>query len=305
MRKHLFSWVGAALVACAMSTSSSTARGAQAYGVTTSNVLFTFDTATPMTISSGLAISGLASANENIVGIDFRPATGQLFAMGSFGQLYTVNTSNAVLTAVGSATTIDGTSFGFDFNPATDRIRVVSNTNKNYVFNPNTGALELVATDLFYPVGDPAAGVDPNVVGIAYTNTLGGPPTQLFAIDAGIDVLATLANNTGVLSTVGGLATVNTGALVGFDVFSPSSGVNFAYATLTPTGSSVSNLYTINLATGAASLVGQINGGTLVTDIAVVPVPEPAALAAIGLAGPALLSRRGRRGIGKNAKGTN
>ena len=295
MRKQLFSWAGAALIVCAVSAAPSTARGAQTYGVTTSNVLFTFDTATPGTISNGFAISGFASAIENIIGIDFRPATGQLFAMGSFGQLYTVNTSNAVLTAVGSPTTIDGTSFGFDFNPTIDRIRVVSNTNKNYVFNPITGGLDLAATDLSYGAGDPAVGVDPNVVGIAYTNTLGGPPTQLYAIDAGIDVLATLANNTGVLSTVGGLATVNTGSLVGFDVFSPSTGVNTAYATLTPTGSSISNLYTINLATGTATLVGQINGGTLVTDIAVVPVPEPTALATTCLIASALLWRR-RRG---------
>ena len=295
MHRQLFLWAGAALVACALSASSSTARGAQAYGVTTSNVLFTFDTATPGTISNGFAISGFASANENIVGIDFRPATGQLYAMGSFGQLYTVNTSTAALTAVGSATTIDGTSFGFDFNPTIDRIRVVSNTNKNFVFNPNTGGLDLAATDLFYGAGDPAVGVDPNVVGIAYTNNLvGGPPTQLYAIDAGIDVLATLANNTGVLGSVGPLLAVNTSDLVGFDVFSPSSGVNTAYATLTPAGGSVSNLYTINLATGTASLVGQINGGTLVTDIAVVPVPEPTALAAIGLAGVAFMRRRWR-----------
>jgi hypothetical protein len=80
--------------------------------------------------------------------------------------------------------------------------------------------------------------------------------------------------------------------VAGFDVFSPSSGVNFAYATLTPAGGSVSNLYTINLATGTATLVGQIDGGTLVTDIALVPVPEPTALAAIGLAGVALMGSR-------------
>ena len=280
-----------------MSLTPSTAHATPAWGVTTSNTLFAFDTATPGTITNGLAISGFASANENIIGIDFRPATGQLYAMGSFGQLYTVNTATAVLTAVGPGSIIDGTSFGFDFNPTIDRIRVVSNTNKNYVFNPSTGAPEITATDLFYPVGDSAFGVDPNVVGIAYTNNLvGEPSTQLYAIDAGIDRLNTLANNTGVLNAVGvtGLATVNTSDLVGFDVFSPSSGVNFAFATLTPTGGSVSNLYTINLTTGAASLVGQVNGGTLVTDIAIVPVPEPTALAALGLTGLAVLSRRGR-----------
>ena len=292
------SWTVAALVAVAgIVALPLTARATQVYGVSTTNALFTFDTASPGTISNALAISGFAASNENIVGIDFRPATGQLYAMGSFGQLYTVNTSTAALSVVGTPTTIDGTSFGFDFNPATDSLRVVSNTNKNYVFNPNTGALQLAATDLFFAVGDPAVGVDPNVVGIAHTNNAGGPAPQLYAIDSGIDVLATLANDTGVLNSVGGLVTVNTSSLVGFDVFSPSSGVNFAFASLTPAGGSVSNLYTINLATGAASLVGQINGGTLVTDIAVVPVPEPAALGMVSGLGLALLLRRGRRAV--------
>ena len=297
MRKIWNTLFGTALAAAAtVAVTPSSAEAALAYGVTLDNTLFSFDTATPGTLLSGVPLSGFSQNNEVIRGIDFRPATGQLYGIGSFGQLYTINLGSGAMTPVGAGVgTIDGTAFGFDFNPTIDRIRLVSNTNKNYVLNPVTGALQLTATDVFYPAGDPNVGVDPNVVGNAYTNSvLGTVPasSQLYAIDAGIDVLATQANNAGTLGTVGPLLTVNTSDLVGFDIFSPAEGNNTAFASLTPAGGSVSNLYTINLATGTAVLVGQIDGGTLVNDIAVVPVPEPTGLALLGVAAAGLLARR-------------
>lgn len=290
---------GVLLAGAAVAALPSSASAALVYGLTTDNTLFSFDSAAPGTLLSGVPLSGFSANNEVIRGIDFRPATGELFAIGSFGQLYTVNTTSGALSAVGSGVgPINGTSFGFDFNPTIDRIRLTSNTDKNYVLNPMTGALQLAATDLAYGPGDPNVGVNPNVVGSAYTNSvLGTVPSssQLYAIDSGIDVLATQANNTGVLATVGPLLTVNTGDLVGFDVFSPAEGNNTAFASLTPAGGSVSNFYTINLATGAAVLVGQIDGGTLVSDIAVVPVPEPTGVALLGIAAAGLSTRRRRR----------
>ncbi len=290
MHTKVLSVASALIAAGVVSVSSSTAQAAQVFGVTTTNTLFNFDSATPGTLNDAFAISGFTSPNENILGIDFRPATGELFALGSFGQLYTLNTANAALSPVGSgAGAINGTAFGFDFNPVIDRIRVVSNTDKNYVYNPNDGA-RTSATDLFFPVGDPNAGVDPNVVGSAYTNNVANASsTQLFGIDARLDILVTQANSAGTLGTVGPL-TVDTSDLVGFDI---ADGI--AYASLTPAGGSVSNFYTINLLTGTAVLVGQVNGGTLVTDIAVAPVPEPTALGALALAGLAALSRRRRQ----------
>jgi hypothetical protein len=273
------------------------------YGITPDDTLFSFDSETPGTIISGLAMSGFVANNEHIRGIDFRPATGQLYAIGSFGQLYTVNLSTAALTPVGSgigAANMDGTSFGFDFNPTIDRIRVTSNSDTNLVVNPITGGLQTTATDLFYGPGDPHFGVNANIVGSAYTNSiLGAVPSssQLYAIDSGIDVLATQANNTGVLGTVGPLLTVNTSDHVGFDIFSPAEGNNTAFASLTPAGGSVSNFYTVNLATGTAVLIGQIDGGTLVTDIAVVPVPEPTVLGIIGAGAATLALTRRRRTV--------
>ena len=51
------------------------------YAIDNANNVLTFDSATPGTISSNVAISGLF-AGEQVVGIDTRPATGQLYALG-------------------------------------------------------------------------------------------------------------------------------------------------------------------------------------------------------------------------------
>jgi hypothetical protein len=257
--------------------------GIAAVGNATS--LMTWDSATPGTIDDAVFLTGLQS-NESIVGIDFRPNTGQLYGLGSTSRLYTINAGTGVATLVDPGPPfnppINGFNHGFDFNPTIDRIRDVAETNANRVLNPNTGQVQLVATNLFYPAGDPNVGVDPNVVHSAYTNNFpGAQSSQLYGIDTGLDILVTQANNTGVLNTVGPLLTVNAAALGGFDI---SGTTGTAYAALLPAGGSVSNFYTINLATGTAVLVGQVDGGVIITAMTVAPViPEPSTLALLGL----------------------
>jgi hypothetical protein len=70
------------------------------FGVTTGNQLVQFNAATPGTLTTIGTISGL-QAGENIVGIDFRPATGELFGLGSSSRLYNINRTTGVATAVG------------------------------------------------------------------------------------------------------------------------------------------------------------------------------------------------------------
>lgn len=266
--------------------------GIAAVGNATS--LLSWDSASPGSIASGSFVSGLQS-NETIVGIDFRPATGQLYALGTSSRLYTLNTATGAASAVAGAFAppLNGFNFGFDFNPTIDRIRVVAETNKNTVLNPITGAVQLSATDLFFGPADPNFGVDPNVVNSAYTNNfVGAGATQLYGIDTALDILVTQANNAGTLGTVGPLGFNATG-VGGFDI-SGTSGV--AYAALLPSGSSQSNLYSISLATGLATNLGQIDGGVIITAISVVPaIPEPATLALAGMALAAipLVRRRG------------
>ena len=131
------------------------------------------------------------------------------------------------------------------------------------------------------------------MVGSAYTNNLNGAlTTVLYDIDSRAGILATQnPPNNGTLNTVGGLG-VTTSGLVGFDI---SGADGTAFASLTVGG--IPRLYTINLATGAATNIGVIGGGTLaISDISVVPIPEPSSLAlgALGLGG--LLAWRRRRG---------
>ncbi len=110
------------------------------YGLTASNKLVTFASDQPGLTSTPLAISGL-QAGDDVVGVDFRPATNQLYAVGSSSRLYLVDTVSAVATQVGSgtfSTPLAGTSFGVDFNPVVDRLRIVSNAEQSLVATRTT-----------------------------------------------------------------------------------------------------------------------------------------------------------------------
>ena len=255
-------------------------------GLTTTNALVRFDSATPGTIAATVAVTGLQSG-ELLLGIDFRPATQTLYGLGSTSRLYSINTTTGAATQVGSAGafTLSGSAFGFDFNPTVDRIRVVSNTGQDLRLNPNDGTLTATDTALAYAVGDVHAGATPRIVGSAYTNNFAGATTTtLYAIDSSFDILATQnPPNAGTLNTVGALG-VDTSDLVGFDI-SGATGVSFA-SLASPTGNR-SQLFTINLASGVATLLGTISANATLVDISVVaaPVPEPGtyALMVVGL----------------------
>ena len=128
------------------------------WGVTSTGELITFDSATPGTVTT-VPITGM-QAGETLLGIDQRPATGQLYGLGSTNRLYLIDPATGVATAVSAApfAALDGTAFGFDFNPTVDAIRVVSNNEQNFRLNPNTGAIAGQATPRSVP---PAASSRP------------------------------------------------------------------------------------------------------------------------------------------------
>lgn len=189
------------------------------------------------------AITGL-QAGETILGIDMRPATGQLYALGSTSRLYILNTSSGAAAVVGTvpfATLLSGTSFGFDFNPTVDRIRCISNTGQNLRLQPETGLI--AAVDGILNPGTPS------VTASAYTNNFAGATTTvLYNIDNVTDKLNKQdPPNNGTQVEVGALG-INVEAVSGFDINS-RSGV--AYAALKVADKS--SLYTINLTSGAAT----------------------------------------------------
>lgn len=259
--------------------------------VTNNNLLLDLDSANPSAFTSR-AFTGL-QAGESIMGIDYRPANGALYGLGSSGRLYQINVATGAATAVGGAfsTPLSGNEFGFDFNPVTDTLRISSDTGINWRINPVTG-LVTVDTAPSYAPGDAFAGVAPGLVGLAYdNNVLGAASTNLYGIDHLTDsVVRLVAPNTGVLNTVGNVGVVGPGAnrdigsLVGFDIVT-DAGVSQGFAALTGAGAAGSGLFTIDLNTGAASSLGSFGSGIFVRDIA---LPIPAAPSVIPLP-PALL----------------
>jgi hypothetical protein len=111
--------------------------------------------------------------------------------------------------------------------------------------------------------------------------------TQLYGIDTGMDILVRQANSAGTLDTVGALGADITD-LVGFDI---SGATGMAFAVSVDADSARSMLWSVNLDTGAASFVGELGGGALLSSFAVVPAPG-----VVGLSAPlGLLAARRRR----------
>jgi Domain of unknown function (DUF4394) len=273
-------------------------------GLTPNNQIFSFDSTNPGTIGALIPVSGLV-AGASLVGIDFQPANpGNLVGVGQnpngTGNVYTINPITGAANVINTIPALTGTAFGVDFNPVPNALRIVSNANQN--LRIVAGGTGMVNTDGALNPGNPG------VVGAAYSNNFAGATvTTLYDIGSAADLLFTqgspngspISPNTGTLLQVGALD-VDANDLTGFDI---SAFTGVAFASLTPGAGS--NLYTINLATGAATLVGPIDGGAFqVRDIAVPNIPVPGSLALLGMGAAALLVtvvRRQRRQSGSIA----
>ena len=297
----------AACAALALLSLGTTARAELIYGVTEAGNLVNFDSAAPATLNTVGALSGFVGG-QSFRGIDFRPATGQLFALGSLGagaQLYTVNLATAALTPVGSGFSLDSRNeaLSIDFNPAVDRLRIVAGDGNNYRANPNTGALVLSDTDLTYNAGSGTG--TPFINGIAYSNNVpGGTPTTLYGYDLNGNDLVTIGGVNGTSSPNGGLVfdvgnsnVAFTDSPLGFDI-SGTTGIGYINAEPATSFRVSPDFYTVDLGTGALSFVGTFNENMLdISAFAPAPlsVPEPgsiALLAGLGMTGMAALRRR-------------
>jgi hypothetical protein len=256
------------------------------YGVAGGN-LISFDSGNPGVIRTAVNITGLpVDGSQVLAGADFRPATGELFALGynastQQGQLYTVNLTSGALAAVGSLNSMalgaTAANIGFDFNPTVDLIRVTSGTNQaNLRVSPITGAIT-TDTGLTNPSGAPV------MTGAAYTNNdnNANTGTTLYGIDQSRSVLLRSTNaNAGTYVDQGSLGvTLNATLGADFDVYSdlanPTSPANAAFLAAAASGATVDNLYTVDLTSGNASSVGRIGNGSNLTGLAAFLTPGP------------------------------
>jgi hypothetical protein len=213
-----------------------------AYAVDGSNNLLIFNPFDPQPIAK--AITGLL-IDETLLGLDMRPANGQLYALGTSSRLYTINAASGAATAVGSAAfspVLNGTAFGFDFNPTVDRIRIVSNTGQNLRAHPETGVIAAV-DGAINPTGSA-------ITAAAYTNNFAGATTTtLYVMDAENQRLF-IQNppNNGTLTPVGSPFSTRFSSENGFDI---SSRGNRAFVLLDNAGDV--RLHDLNLTTAVLS----------------------------------------------------
>ena len=283
MKKITFSLLAASglLIAAAASAHAQAFVGLGSLG----NTLSVFSA--PGAVPNQYSVTGL-TAGDSIVNIDyFTSGTGQLFGMGSSGTLYSLAQSgtNTYAATINISNGVPGATV-IDFNPAAGRLRVYAGTS-NYRITPTTGAFNSDG-ELAYAAGDVNSGAFPNLAAAAYTNNfVGSTATALYSIDYALDALI-LNTNGPAFSTLTTVATLTLGgvrfdvgsATTGFDI-TTLNGVNTAYVT------SRNNLYTVDLATGVLTSLGQ-QRGTNIIDVTFTPVPEPGTYALLA-AGALLL----------------
>ncbi len=251
------------------------------------NTLIAFDTSNPSNPAPAIAIAGLGPG-ETLVGIDVRPQNGLLYGLTSNGaggiRLYVISPRTGVATPLTDAPVqfsdgstdlpIAGTNFGFAFNPTVDRIRIVTDVGVNLRLNPNTGLIidGNTAAPGIQPDGAISGGTT-RVDATAYTNSVpNATATTQYTLDAASDTLF-IQNppNNGV--QINPLAITLNGARLdftsvnGFDI--PAS-VQVTTANAPATGEAIAaltvggttGLYSINLGTGAATLLGNVGDGS-------------------------------------------
>ncbi|MCX5300563.1 DUF4394 domain-containing protein [Streptomyces sp. NBC_00193] len=245
-------------------------RGLTAVGLTSEQRLVEFDVDKPSKTRSLGKVSGLVG-DAKLVGIDFRVHNEQLYGVGDQGGIYTLSTADAKATKVSQLTVaLSGMRFGVDFNPAANRLRVISDTGQNLRHNIDDNAAALTTTvdgTLANPTTPPSTAL--GVTGAAYTNNdlNAATGTTLFDLDTMADRISLQSPaNAGTLAPTGSLG-VNAALDAGFDIYhSPESGLNKGFAALD--AGNGHSLYEINLLTGKASSLGAFPNKQQVTDIA-------------------------------------
>lgn len=252
--------------------------------VLSNNILYSIDPVSPSRILDQIGISNIISGQE-LIGMDYRPSNGLLYALGynnstKTARLYTINTQSGKASAIiGSNISIDlQTPVAFDFNPTSERIRLIDAKQQSFILDPNNGGIAKSGLTVAYAATDSNAGKTAFIGSCAYTNSFtASSSTKLYGYDDSLNVFCSItieANGNLTAHTLGG----NTGFLknltdktTDIDIYyHPIKKTNTAYFIANPGNASNDNLFLVDLKTGKASLIGGIGSGMPVQDLAIV-----------------------------------
>jgi len=238
------------------------ASAASIIGLVDGKSIVTIDPATRKVTGS----ADIKGASGPLLGIDVRPADGMLYGVVGDGTIVTIDpkTGQATTKSKLSEAFKGSSDVTFDFNPAADRLRLMSSDGTSLRINVDDGKVTVDGSHKFKE-GDASAGKTPKVVAGAYSNSLNPKPaaTALYNIDATTWTLVSQAPpNDGVLNTIGSLGITAT-TPVAFNIVASAGDKNDAWLA---TGG---NLYSVDLKTGKATAAGKLEGVTgKLTDIA-------------------------------------
>jgi hypothetical protein len=247
-------------------------------GLTSDQHLVAFRACKPGRVRDIGRVSGLGGGDSALVGIDFRVQDGALYGVGNGGGVYSLDETTGEARFVSQlSVALEGTAFGVDFNPAANRLRVVSDTGQNLRHDVSVatgGTTPDAALTYTTPPTAPVAAT--GITASAYTNndaTAMSPPntgTTLFELDTNLNQLTLQSPpNNGILVATGQLG-VDPGPAAGFDVYTAlgldgMAADNLGLAVLSVGGAPA--LYGIELLTGEASRIGAL--GAPVVDLAI------------------------------------
>jgi hypothetical protein len=219
-------------------------------------------------------VKGL-QGDSSLIGIDYRVQNGKLYGVGDKGGIYTIREIGAKATKVSQLTVpLQGKNFGVDFNPAANRLRVISDTGQNLRHNiddpagaPAAGTTATDGTLTNPPVPPATTGTTATgVTGAAYTNNDldATTATTLFDLDSAQDRVSVQSPaNAGNLAPTGRLG-ADVPSDSGFDIHSSKkTGINSAYAV------SGSRAFRVDLLSGRASSTGSFPKSWQVVDLAI------------------------------------
>jgi hypothetical protein len=242
--------------------------GTRLVGLTAAADLLTFTTDKPGTILRTVHVRGLP-LGDSFLGVAQRPANGYLYGFTKTA-LYDIDLTGGTAARVGAGfgQTLPTGQYACDFDPATDRLRIVSAAGLNVRAHPVTGTLLPADAAFAFAPGDDNESATPVVRSIAFTGRASpGTTSKCFVLESGLAALARLGTpasapdeaRDGLLSTIGPLAIEGLEQLPLGQAMT-ATGERTAYAAI-QSSTSTSSLFHVDLTAGRAVHVGTIPGG--------------------------------------------
>lgn len=192
-----------------------------------------------------------------LLGIDLRPATGQLIGVTEAHEIVEIDPETGAATVLSKMDKMlplkDGQPVIVDFNPKANKLRFMTGMT-NHRVDIESGKVT-VDGSLAFEEQDMHAGEAPNIVAAAYINSYGKPDaTAMYDIDATINaVIQQTSPNDGTLAAIGKLG-VDAAETYAFDIATDAEGNNKAWL------ATETWLHTVSLETGKVTGSWELEG---------------------------------------------